>query len=1047
MKLSYPYKKDEKSDYSDDEILGLLAQETTGHYLFGSNHFWHGGVHFTDKANPELKNKPIVCIADGTIVAYRINRTYLESNFNGEKSCSSYRYATAFCLVRHEYESPESLKPDGKKKTESRETLLNKVIELNDIRNVRNEGAEGEKTAEFQVALPKGTQLKMLSVGGTDKKFATTELIAFAGNSEQSADFPDKKNATTPKTLHIGDKVYLSLFTKNGDIAYSNKLPLFKIVSPEAEAKDIQAEKTNQNKLTFYSLYMHLLPWDEYEFNQSVSEDSKRYVITLLGGKSDGEGSSGIDERSSADVPKIGSNVTTRSVAKGTIYDVMETKEADGFEFARGYRCDKNGNRLSNTSVWFKTGSEGKKKAYVAVYQTPEQKKATGSSYGKVPIYWKDKAQVVAKAIEDCTVYSITTAENGTTLLTERGMLTSKSLLMYNLPEDSEEKSLMINGKLQTLTLIKCTLISGKIERDSDTTSRVFYLKHDATTLQRLREQITPAQFDTVVTSSMKVKQGDTLGYMGRYDTLQSVEGGVNSKHQLHFEIFTQDDARLDDFLDNKVKAKQGKDFLVLNKGAALSIGTSPENLLKTDSSDFPTLPAPYFDGKSPVILHRRILEKTQIKQVVAQDKTKWHQIPIDGLPENTFGFIKVTDVNAIESNQLDLRKLGFTVLKEHDPHALGYAGDELVGPEEKAKVAQTLLFNTLFEQIDQPDATGKKDGILTANEISLAYKQPILGDQLRKLIAYHPSEWHGKPEDEKWKKLEELLAGEENKALLKHEQERIQKLTFWEEVPELNRIPIAKEYQPMVYHFHPVEFIGMLGESELITFGMLKIASPNLSNEYINDILHYFNKYAKAYEVNSPYRIAHFLSQVGHESGFKIIEENLSAYTNKRLKQIYGCKGGAKNYDTSLDSCLLGVLRPRFWTETFAGDAQKIGNYVYANRMGNGDEDSGDGYKYRGRGIIQLTGKDNYQAFTNAHNKRIPNDQQDFVKNPDLIIKNIEYGIESGFYYWSEFAGLNSLADKGDTAIKAITKRVNGGENGLLDRKNKYEKLKKILF
>ena len=187
---------------------------------------------------------------------------------------------------------------------------------------------------------------------------------------------------------------------------------------------------------------------------------------------------------------------------------------------------------------------------------------------------------------------------------------------------------------------------------------------------------------------------------------------------------------------------------------------------------------------------------------------------------------------------------------------------------------------------------------------------------------------------------------------------------------------------------------------------------------------------------INNSCRVAHFLSQVGHESCFQVKEENLY-FTLKRARAIWSKS-----------------RHPKLWTnsEYFYKkgskylDPQKYASYVYRNRMQNGNEFSGDGYKYRGRGIIQLTGKYNYQKFTNAHNVKFPNDKKDFVENPDLIVTNLSYGIESGFYFWTEIAKANTLADKGKSAIKKVTLRVNGGYNGLDDRKSKYMKIYQLM-
>jgi putative chitinase len=163
-------------------------------------------------------------------------------------------------------------------------------------------------------------------------------------------------------------------------------------------------------------------------------------------------------------------------------------------------------------------------------------------------------------------------------------------------------------------------------------------------------------------------------------------------------------------------------------------------------------------------------------------------------------------------------------------------------------------------------------------------------------------------------------------------------------------------------------------------------------------------------FKIDTALRLSHFLAQCGHESaGFKAVQENLN----------YGAKG------------LLGIFKKYFPTEPkalqYERKPEKIANLVYGGRMGNGDEASGDGYKFRGRGYIQLTGKNNYAAFGKAIN-------EDITANPDLVAT--KYPLLSAAWFWSS-NGLNTLADKGadDVSVTAITKRVNGGTIGLPDR------------
>ena len=162
-------------------------------------------------------------------------------------------------------------------------------------------------------------------------------------------------------------------------------------------------------------------------------------------------------------------------------------------------------------------------------------------------------------------------------------------------------------------------------------------------------------------------------------------------------------------------------------------------------------------------------------------------------------------------------------------------------------------------------------------------------------------------------------------------------------------------------------------------------------------------------FELNTPLRLSHFLAQCAHESGhFKVLQENLN-YSAQGLQGVFG-----KYFPGNLE-------------ESYARQPQKIASRVYASRMGNGDEASGDGYKYRGRGAIQLTGKDNYKAFSAAIN-------EDCVANPDLV--SSKYSLVSAAWFFHK-NGLHKIADGGatDAVVTSVTKRVNGGTNGLTER------------
>jgi len=165
-----------------------------------------------------------------------------------------------------------------------------------------------------------------------------------------------------------------------------------------------------------------------------------------------------------------------------------------------------------------------------------------------------------------------------------------------------------------------------------------------------------------------------------------------------------------------------------------------------------------------------------------------------------------------------------------------------------------------------------------------------------------------------------------------------------------------------------------------------------------------------------TPIRAAHFFAQTSHETGgFKAFSENLN-YSAQGLQGIFG-----KYFPGNLE-------------ESYARQPEKIANRVYASRMGNGDEASGDGWKFRGRGALQLTGKANYEAFA----KYLGNNE--VLENPDLVAT--KYSFESAMFFF-ERNKLWAICDQGinDAAILALTKRINGGIHGLEDRKAKTYK------
>jgi putative chitinase len=211
-----------------------------------------------------------------------------------------------------------------------------------------------------------------------------------------------------------------------------------------------------------------------------------------------------------------------------------------------------------------------------------------------------------------------------------------------------------------------------------------------------------------------------------------------------------------------------------------------------------------------------------------------------------------------------------------------------------------------------------------------------------------------------------------------------------------------------------------MFGSTEKVVIKEDKVITPSspsssgfkldkLKGHIPDKVIEQIPDTAKKFNITTPLRLAHFLSQCGHESGgFRLVNENVN-YSAAGLKGIFG-----KYFPGNL-------------AESYARQPQKIASKVYGGRMGNGPESTGDGYKFRGRGYIQLTGKDNYTRFGRFIG-------EDTVANPDLVAT--KYPLASAAFFFDSNK-LWSICDKGsdNATVTAVTKRVNGGTIGLADR------------
>jgi len=219
------------------------------------------------------------------------------------------------------------------------------------------------------------------------------------------------------------------------------------------------------------------------------------------------------------------------------------------------------------------------------------------------------------------------------------------------------------------------------------------------------------------------------------------------------------------------------------------------------------------------------------------------------------------------------------------------------------------------------------------------------------------------------------------------------------------------------------------------ITSEQLQAIMPEAEPQHIQLYLPYLNQEMPVYQINTPARAGAFIAHLAHESGrFSLVTENLN-YKAERLLKVF-----PKYFPT------LTIA------QQYAGNPEKIANRVYANRLGNGPESGGDGWKFKGRGLIQLTGRNSYGDCSRA----LTGSKNTFQDSPDLLATP-QYAVASACWFWTIYKGLNEVADQPDTwttfykgkifnKFQWLTIRVNGGLNGYDDRVNYWEKAKSQL-
>ncbi|HFI1699302.1 TPA: glycoside hydrolase family 19 protein, partial [Escherichia coli] len=503
------------------------------------------------------------------------------------------------------------------------------------------------------------------------------------------------------------------------------------------------------------------------------------------------------------------------------------------------------------------------------------------------------------------------------------------------------------------------------------------------------------------------VSAGDNLGHMSFYQLPE--ENGKRSRYQVHIECLSMDD--MEKFITNPGKA--GED--------------APVYLTwQTD--------APLFDkGEQGMVAGNRktrasgILTLAKVPGVDAGGNTltsnqdaAYYQIRPEG------GWLPAASVKKVSQYALD--ELGFVTLnkapasfdlidgvKRPDNVVKGILAQLYKAAQEEKRITHALNKYNYQRLLEMTDSN--EDGHYSEQEYLQAIHNVSYRDRLYRIIAKHASEWYYGKDDPLWKNYLDPLT--RDAPLWKTYLEAfLDKMTWMKAVSEKG---VALGPEP--WHMHPIVFLNSIKKRKSkITREMLRKIwsdSRNVSDSVLDVVAEEFSNKFEVCNINTKNRLYHFFAQIYQEVGPTF---NLNEGFNYRPQVLIDKFAYYRNHpqDAQTDGYIPGKQ---------AANKQSIANRAYGGREGNDDIASGDGWRYRGRGMKQLTFKNNYRSFTNYH-ERVWGERVDFESKPDLLVETV-YAARSALYFWDQ----NNLFDRADKGISrevsdSITRIVNRYDN-----------------
>ncbi|WP_454764551.1 glycoside hydrolase family 19 protein [Cupriavidus campinensis] len=544
----------------------------------------------------------------------------------------------------------------------------------------------------------------------------------------------------------------------------------------------------------------------------------------------------------------------------------------------------------------------------------------------------------------------------------------------------------------------------------------------------------------------VSIKAGDLIGHLGRYDSIAK----QTAARMVHLEMFC--DGGVLPFIE---KCRSWIIENAAHPAAWQQLGLSPEPTILRIDRQTTLYKRPHQEGRDAPMtdvvqaytlaeLERRAEKPfTEAEEGTDRKKLRWWKIEsADPRRQDISGWVREENfAGGRISREFAQKWVDFEVLQAtHDPtHTIfatttayiDYITDADI-PNTGALAKLSPLMQTVCRQLYT-----RGNGQQAANDLCVAAHDPWAAMRASRLIVKHESEWANPG---KWRQLtDEIGKKRGDREALEAEHKRIETLTWWDEVKaQFPALP-----NPQVFHIHPIGIVGNFFSRFRFTLPMLRRLFPAAEEQVLADIAAELNDHIELYRLDTPLRRSHFFAQIMQETGASVrLEEGFvwkaSALIEtfsyfKRNPALAKAHGYADQRPIKEDG-----------TAMTQADFEAIANGAYGGQkgLGNGGVGSGDGWKYRGRGLKHLTGRYNYGKFTKWHRANQswwPDDKVDFELSPDLLL-HPKYAARSAAFFWVS-SHLAELADKGCARkdVDAITEVINAETNSYLRRFNNF--------